>query len=104
MALYQTWRGRVPSSPKLETSPQFLGNGGRLVNNTARVKRIKNLTTPWAEHIPKWTPREDIPDMLDRRQTISLRSHMAQPDCKGSTYVLEKHAVREIPKSNGHEV
>ena len=48
---------------------------------------------------------EKIPfDMLNRRQTISLHSRMVQPDCKGSTYFLERHAVREIGQSNGHKV
>ena len=42
--------------------------------------------------------------MLDRRQTISLQSDMVQPDCKGSTHFLERHAVMEIRQSNRHKM
>ena len=71
---------------------------------TARFKRTKTYTTPLADHIPNRTPREDTLGMLDRRQNISLHSHMVQPDCKESTDFLERHAVREIPQSIRHEV
>ena len=74
------------------------------MNHTARIKRTKNQTTPWADHISNRLPREDILDMLDRRQTVSLHSHVVQADCKGSTYFLERRAVREMRQSNGHKV
>ena len=86
------------------TWPQFLAKGGRFVNHTARVKRTKDETTPWADCIPNRTPRKYNLDTYGRSRTISLHSHMGPPDSKRSTYFLERGALREIRQSNRHVV